>query len=147
MTDKVKTFLTKKFEEGVGTGNKADPVQVAREMKTLRNEDGRSTFKPEEWRTVQQISSLFLRKTAVQRHRGVDAEEIPEEDIEAAESEVALGTLRSLAMDDLCKSSHPIIVDPSNICELAKTNKLGSLKLAFLKELCEKLHLTTTGPL
>ena len=39
MTDNVKTFLMKKFEEGVRTGNKADPVQVAREMKTLRNEE------------------------------------------------------------------------------------------------------------
>ena len=52
-------------------------------------------------------------------------------------------------MDDLCKLSHPIIVGASNICEfeLVKTNKLGSLKLAFLKEICEQLHLTTTGPL
>ena len=40
MTDNVKAFLMKKFEEGARTGNKADPVQVAREMKTLRNEDG-----------------------------------------------------------------------------------------------------------
>ena len=38
-TDDVKTFLMKKFEEGARTGNKAYPVQVAREMKTLRNED------------------------------------------------------------------------------------------------------------
>ena len=147
MTHKVKTFLTKKFEEGVRTGNKANPVQVAREMKTLRDKDGQSTFKSEEWRTVQPISGLFSRQRVVQRHRAVDAEEIPEEDIEAAESEVALGTLRSLAMDDLCKLSHPIIVGTSNICELVKTNKLGSLKPAFLKEICEKLHLTTTGPL
>ena len=147
MTDKVKTFLTKKFEEGVRTGNKADPVQVAREMKTLRDEDGQSTFKPEEWRTAQQISSLFSRQTAVQRHRGVDTEVIPEEDIEAAESEMTLDTLRSLVMDDLCKSSHPIIVGASNVCELVKTKKLGSLKLAFLKEICEQLNLTTSGPL
>ena len=48
MTDNVKTFLMKKFEEGTRTGNKADPVQVAREMKTLRNENGELTFKPEE---------------------------------------------------------------------------------------------------
>ena len=34
MTDNVKTFLMKEFEEGARTGNKADPVQVAREMKT-----------------------------------------------------------------------------------------------------------------
>jgi len=100
MTDNIKTFLMKKFEGGARTGNKADPVQVAREMKTLRNEDGALTFKPEDWRTAQQISSLFSRQTATLRHRGIDAEEIPEEDIEAAESEMALNTLRSLVMDD-----------------------------------------------
>ena len=58
MTDNVKTFLMKKFEEGARTGNMADPVQVAREMKTIRNEHGELTFKPEEWRIAQQISSL-----------------------------------------------------------------------------------------
>lgn len=147
MTDNVKTFLMKKFEEGARTGNKADPVQVARVMKSLRNEDGQPTFKPEEWRTAQQISSLFSRQTAAQRHRGIDAEEIPEEDIEAAESEMALDTLRSLVMDDMGKPSHPIIVGASNICELVKSKNLGSLKLAVLKEICEQLHLTTIGPL
>ena len=52
------TFLMKKFEEGVRTGNKPYPVQGAREMETLGNKDGQSTIKPEVWRTVQQISSL-----------------------------------------------------------------------------------------
>ncbi|CAH3189854.1 unnamed protein product [Porites lobata] len=147
MTDNVKTFLMKKFEEGTRTGNKADPVRVAREMKTLRNEDGELTFKPEEWRTAQQISSLFSRQTAALRHRAIDAEEISEEGIEAAESEIAFDTLRSLVMDDMGKSSHPIIVGISNICELVKNKKLDSLKLAALKEICNQLHLTTSGPL
>ena len=146
MTDNVKTFLIKKFEEGARTGNKADPVQVAREMKTLRNEHGELTFKPEEWRTAQQISSLFSRQTAALRHRCIDAEEISEEDIDAAESEMAFNTLRSLVMDDMVKPSHPIIVGVNNICELVKNKKLGSLKLAVLKEICNQLHLTTSGP-
>ena len=46
MTNKVKTLLTKNC---VKTGNKADPVQVAREMKTLGDKDGQSTIKPEEY--------------------------------------------------------------------------------------------------
>ena len=118
-------------EEGARTGNKADPVQVAREMKTLRNEQGELTFKPEEWRTAQQISSLFSRQTAALRHRCIDAEEISEEDIEAAESEMAFNTLRSLVMDDMVKPSHPIIVGVNNICELVKNKKLGSQKSAI----------------
>ena len=147
MTDNVKTFLMKKFEEGARTGNKADRVQVAREMKTLRNENRQPTFKPEEWRTAQQISSLFSRQTVALRHREIDAEEIPEEDMEATESEMALDTLRSLVMDDMDKPSHPIIVGLSNFCELAKRKRLDSLKLAVLKEICNQLHLTTSGPL
>ena len=90
MTDNVNTFLMKSAR----TGNKADPVEVAREMKTLRYEDGELTFKPKEWRT------------ALHR-RGIDAEEIPE-DIQATESEMAFDTLRSLVMDDMGKPSHPI---------------------------------------
>ena len=147
MTDNVKTFLMKRFEEVARTGNKADHVQVAREMKTLRNENGELTFKPEEWRPAQQISSLFSRQTATLRHRGIDAEEIPEEDIEVAESEMALDTLRSFVMDDMGKPSHPIIVGVSNICELVKNENLDSLKLAVLKEICSQLHWTTSGPL
>ena len=80
------------------------------------------------------------------RHRGIDAEEISEEDIEAAESEMAFNTHRSLVMDDMVKPSHPIIVGVNNICELVKNKKLGSLKLAVLKEICNQLHLTTSGP-
>ena len=65
----------KKFEVGVRTGKKADPVQVAREMKMLRSEDGEPAFKPEKWRTAQHISGLFSCQTAVQCHKGTDAEE------------------------------------------------------------------------
>jgi len=112
-----------------------------------RNEDGRVTFKPEEWRTGQQITSLFSHLIAGLRHRGIEAEEIPEEDIEAAESEMALDTLRSLVMDDMGRPTHPIIVGTSNRCEFVKSNKLGSLKLATLKGICLQLNLTTSGPL
>jgi len=146
MTEKAKAFLEKRFEEGARTGNKADPVKLAREMKALKNEDGQPTFMPEEWRTAQQISSLFSRLTAAQRQKGLDAEEILDEDIAAAESEVALKTLRSLVIDDMKMPSHPIIVGINNICELVKSKKLVSLKLVALKEICDKLHLTASGP-
>ena len=62
-----------------------------------------------------------------------------------AVSEMALDTLKSLVMDAMDKQSHPIIVSGSNICDLVKTDKIGSLKLAVLKEICQQLHLTTSG--
>ena len=71
-------------------------------MKILTNDDGRPTFLPEEYRTAQQISSLFSRLTSTQRQRFADAEEISE-DIEAVKAEMALKDLRSLAIDDMEK--------------------------------------------
>ena len=79
-------------------------------------------------------------------HRGVDSEKIPEEGIEAAESEVALGTLSDELLVQIKPSNH----SGHQQClrtSVVKTNTFGSLKPAFLKEICEKLHLTTTGPL
>jgi len=75
VTDNLKAFLIKKFEEGARTGNKADPVQVATEMKTLGNEYGEPMYKSEERSTVQQISSLSHQTVAL-RDRGIEAEEI-----------------------------------------------------------------------
>ena len=72
-------------------------------------------------------------------------EDISEEGIEAKELEMSFDTLRSLEM--MGKPSHPIIVGVSNICELVKNLKLNSLKLAVPKEICNQLHLTTSGPL
>ena len=60
MTDNIKTFLMNKLEEGVWTGNKADLVQVTREIKILRNEDRKLTFKPEEWRTALHCTALHI---------------------------------------------------------------------------------------
>jgi len=101
-------------------------------------------------RTAQQITSLFSRLTAALRHRGIEAEEIEAAEgcrIEAAESEMALDTLRSLVMDDMGRPTPPIIVGTSNICKFVKSNKPGSLKLATLKEICLQLDLATSGPL
>ena len=40
---------------------------------------------------------------------------------------MAFKDLRSLAIDDMEKTSNPIIVRGHNICELLKSNKLASL--------------------
>ena len=47
MTDNVKAFLVKKFEDGTRTGNKADPVRVAKEMKLseMRRDDSPLSLK------------------------------------------------------------------------------------------------------
>ena len=48
-----------KFNQGVAGGQKADPIHVAREMKSIRDSTGK--FIPHEWRIAQQISNFFAR--------------------------------------------------------------------------------------
>ena len=54
----VKAYLVQKFDEGARSGQKADPLQVSREMKLVKDENGRALFKPDQWRTTQQINSF-----------------------------------------------------------------------------------------
>lgn len=61
MTEEAKEFLLGKFHEGAKSGHKADPVQLAKEMKVVRSEGGHLVFSPEEWRCSQQISSFFFK--------------------------------------------------------------------------------------
>ena len=48
-------FLVQKFNQGEAGGQKADPVQVPREMKSIRDSGGKLQFKPDEWRTAQLV--------------------------------------------------------------------------------------------
>ena len=63
----VEAYLVQKFDTGCRTGQKADPVQVAREMKIVKGDAGHLLFTPQEWRTAQQINSFFPTLSAVQR--------------------------------------------------------------------------------
>ena len=42
----VKAYLVQKFDTGCRTGQKADPVQVAREMKIVKDDAGHLLFTP-----------------------------------------------------------------------------------------------------
>ena len=136
MTDKSKEFLLRKFKDGARSGYKADPVQLAKEMKVVRNEEGYLVFMPEEWRSSQQINSLFSRLTAVQRQRGIREEDVMKEDVVAIQSEVARETPRTIVMNDMAMATHPIVVGSNNICELVSSSKLHSLKLVVLRAIC-----------
>ena len=114
MTNKTKTYLVNIFEQGSQIGHKADPVQVSRQMKLL--------FKPDEWRTPQQISQLFSRLAAAPK-------QVDEEDIAAEETELTLATLRNEVMEQVALPQHPIFVGARNICQLVHEKKLGSLKI------------------
>ena len=74
-------------------------------------------------------------------------EEVQEEDLEALESEIFLESLRNTVLHDISTPYHPIKVGSRNVCELSRTKKLNTLKVAELREICEILQLAVDGPL
>ena len=74
MEEKVKACLVQKFNQGIAGGKKADPIHVAREMKSISS--GKLQFKPDEWRTTQQISNFFARMS-VEGDRGITISRLP----------------------------------------------------------------------
>ena len=140
MTDKTKTYLVNIFEQGSQIGHKADPVQVSRQMKLEKDVDGKLLFKPDEWRTPQQISQLFSRLAAAQK-------QVDEEDVAAEETELTLATLRNEVMHQVALPQHPIVVGARNICQIVHGKKLASLKIVELQSICDQLDTEPSGSL
>ena len=148
-------YLVQKFDTGCRTGQKADPVQVAREMKIIKDDAGHLLFTPQESITAQQINSFFSRLSAVQRQTQMEkdtseyatSQEFTEEDpdLEALENEIVLENLRIAINLQVTAPQHPIVVRNRNLCELSKAKKLDVLKVAELREMCESLQLEVSG--
>ena len=60
LTDKVKKYLTAKFDQGEQSGLKADPQQVSNDMRETRDEQNRWLFERDEWLTMNQVQGLFF---------------------------------------------------------------------------------------
>ena len=147
MGEKARQFLVEQFDLGAVTGQKADPTQLSREMKRAKDEHGKALFKPEEWRTADQIKSFFSRLSAKQRKQQVESdecaieEELTEEDIEAIQAEESFYALRDVVVQDMEGPDHPVLVGERNICQLLKNGKLNSLRITDLRSICESLSI------
>jgi hypothetical protein len=153
MSDKVKSFLVEHFDSGAITGHKAEPSHVSKEMKHAKDDNGQPLFTPEEWKTPEQIKGFFSRLSAKRkieqaRKRMTDKEEeISDDDIEGIEDQESFEALRKAVEDDINVPDHPVLLDNLNICELTSNEKLPTLKLAELKQICERLEIAVDGPL
>lgn len=136
MGEKARMFLLDKFNAGL-TGHKADPLQVAKEMKLSKDKDGNPLFCPEEWRSAKQITSFFSRMSALHKRQGaqMDVEELDEGDLIALETEEGLKTLNEAVLNDMEHSLHPVTVNELNICELTGSGKLQTCTVAKLQKL------------
>ena len=70
-----KGYLSSRFQSGERTGRKADPAQVAAEMRKAREADGARKFIRSEWLTKNQVQSYFSRLSATKRRRAAKDQE------------------------------------------------------------------------
>ena len=68
-SENVKSYLQDRFDVGVQTGRKSDPVQVSADMKSPKSQDGTRKFSREEWLTKVQVQAFFSRLAAAQRRQ------------------------------------------------------------------------------
>ena len=132
-SEKVKQYLTKKFDLGEKTGQKASAEQVANDMRNARNLDNQRLFGRDDWLTKAQVQGFFSRLASTRRKRsyGVDTSEEDEEEDEAGEHCHAVEEVI-----EFLGVKHPIVFDVFNLCEYYHSNKLSSFNVNMLKDMC-----------
>ena len=133
-----KAYLDGKFKIGDQTGFKADPAQVAQDMRHAKHEDGSRRFTVDEFLAPQQIKSYFSRMTAKLRQGSHGVED--EWDTQAVAEQDAYSSTRAHILEE-CQLIHPIIYDTYNLCELYASNKLTKLSIPILCIICSHFEM------
>ena len=137
LTENQKQYLTEVFKIGEQTGKKADPSNVSKSMRKVRNTDGSSRFDASSYLTSQQVASFF---SCLASKKVVQVEESEDEEDEHAEE---LNKIREQNIQDLSNEvmaeispQHPIMYDTHNICEIAACSKLAKFSVQMLQDTC-----------
>ena len=120
---------------------KADPNQVAKQMRFARGANGARLFEMPEFLTPKQISSYFSRLSS-KRKLSVDTED----DYKSAEVEcnhdAAISEIRAaVTTTEKPYPNHPVICCNTNLCELYQSGELQNTKLQLLRSYCELLSI------
>ena len=143
-TEEQKKFLTEKFVIGEERGKKADPKELSNEMRKVRNESGSRLFLGSDVLSPQQVAGFFsrlaakIRKSSSKQHEETDSDD--EDHQNAAEKEPLHLKLHAVVEEEIALR-HPIVALSRNICNLVHDNKLSTLSVALLREICESLGL------
>ena len=139
-----KKYLTEQFVIGEESGKKDDPKQVSQDMRKVRSESGVRLFLGKDVLSSQQVSGFFSRLAAKIRKASPTEPEKPESDNDeqqnAVEAESLHSQLHEVVRDEVALR-HTIVSLSRNICNLVNANKLSSLSVGMLKEICESLGL------
>ena len=135
---KQKAYLDEKFKIGEQTGFKADPAQVAQDMRHAKHEHGSRRFTVDEFLAPQQIKSYFSRMAAKLRQ---GSHEVADEwDTQAVAEQDAYSSTRAHILEER-QLIHPITYDTYNLCELYARNKLTKLSVPILRIICNHFEM------
>ena len=149
--DVVRQYLIRKFNYGQETGDKADPAEVATDMRKARTQAGERLFTREEWLTSTQVKSFFSRLSRTFKGQAAPlevSEEWTEDAVDEANEEENeredLQVRDSLLSDivDQVQVKHPIFYDSFDLCDLYHKNKLHCFKIVMLKEICKHFDIS-----
>ena len=76
----MKGYLTKKFDLGERTGQKADAQQVAMDMRSARTLDNQRIFCRDDWLTKAQVQCFFSRLASARRKQGCGGDNTSKDD-------------------------------------------------------------------
>ena len=128
VTDKVKKYLTAKFDLGEQTGRKADPLQVSNDMRKAKDAQNNRLFIREEWLTKSQVQGFFSRLAATKRRQQGSAEiELDQRDLLQEDEEFERQNLVAEIAEEL-RPQHPLSYD-------AFKDQLSQFNVAMLKEI------------
>ena len=135
---KQKRYLQKKFYHGETMGFKANPGDVSKEMRCLRDENGKRIFTVEEFLRPQQISSFFSRMAC---KRG-DATESDNEAEEFARQQAAFHSDVIEALQQ--EVTHPLLFSKKNLC-LMTESEIKSLKMTQIHSMASHFSIKVKG--
>ena len=152
-SDIQKKFLLDVFDAGEQTGQKADPADVSKAMRSARNSDGSRLFGKSDFLTPQQIASFFSRLAKKRRGNAAGDKDNKDGDVEndgdCEEDDVNRKDFQkreeqeieqlSASLIDAIGLKHPIMFDRHNICELTSQRKLSKFSVCMVQEICASL--------
>ena len=127
---KVKEYLTAKFDIGEKIRDKADPEQLASDMRSAKDDNNSRLFRRKEWLTKTRVKGFFCRLAAARSRRGND--DIDLNDAYAEEEEEEREKLLTDIASEL-SSQHPISYDTTDLCKCVKEDKLQKFNVTMLK--------------
>lgn len=137
-SDKVRQYLTSKFDIGVISGRKEDPGQVSQDMRKAKSENGDRLFSRDEWLTKSQVQGFFSRLSSSRKKKtdpalSTDEDDTFEDSID--EEDIShMTTVEAVVKEiGLC---HPIVYDIHNLCDYAQKGKFTSFTVSMLKDIC-----------